>query len=263
MKTILILLAFSLSSCSYTPTQNGPSYQTVLAKQTPDPLMQEIQSKIYNAFVGAMATQDEKNLKDIEQQLSSLYQEQPRNIIRYWQAYQQFYKSIFLLQSSQQKEAEKAIDKAIKWLKDMDQKNSEDYALLSMLHGFSIQFKSGIRAAFIGNSAAKDAAQAVELDSTNLRAWFVTASNDYYTPKKYGGGKKTEHSLLKALACADQAIENPYLPSWGREESYEMLIRFFIREERWEDAKRYFAEAKEHFPESYTINQLASKLIGK
>ena len=144
----------------------------------------------------------------------------------------------------------------------MKNKNSEDYALLAMLQGFSIQFK-GMKAMFISRDIKKNLKKAIAIDSTNLRAYYVFASNDYHTPEKYGGGKKAEEYLLKAISLPAQKIKNDYLPSWGKEEAYEMLIKLYIKKEKWELAKKYYKEGIKKFPESYTISQLATQLIGK
>lgn len=104
---------------------------------------------------------------------------------------------------------------------------------------------------------------AVELDPENIRANFVYASNDFYTPEMYGGGKEAESYLLKALELPSQKVENTYLPSWGREEAYEMLIKVYIKAEKWNEAKEHYAAGIEEFPRSYVINQLAAKLINK
>jgi uncharacterized protein HemY len=96
-----------------------------------------------------------------------------------------------------------------------------------------------------------------------LRAYYVYANNDFRTPEKYGGGKEAETYLLKAVSLPAQMMRNEYLPSWGKEESYEVLIKLYIRQEKWDLAKKYFQEGIKEFPDSYTINQLASKLVGK
>lgn len=144
----------------------------------------------------------------------------------------------------------------------MKSKNSEDYALLAMLQGFGIQFK-GMKAMFISSNIKKNVKQAIALDSTNPRAYYVYSSNDFYTPEKYGGGKEAEKYLLKVISLPSQKIKNEYLPSWGKEESFEMLVKLYIKKEKWDLAKKYFQMGIQEFPESYTINQLAPKLVGK
>jgi len=174
----------------------------------------------------------------------------------------QFYSSIYHLEKGAKETAEKEIDKGIDWMDDMKKKNSEDYALLALLQGFGIQFK-GIQAMFISGAIKKNAKQAMAIDATNIRGYYVFANNDFYTPEKYGGGKEAEEYLLKAIALPAQNIKNEYLPSWGKEESYEILIRLYIQNENWDLAKKYFQEGIGEFPESYAINQLAAKLVRK
>ena len=87
------------------------------------------------------------------------------------------------------------------------------------------------------------------------------ASNNFYTPKKYGGGKLVEKYLLKAISLPTQKTPNQYLPSWGKEESYEMLIKYYIQNKKWDLAKQYYEKGIKECPKSYIINQLATQLV--
>jgi pentatricopeptide repeat protein len=262
----LLLISLLFASCKGNSTEiaqkEAKSYITQIKQVKSDTLLVGIQSKIYDAFVRSLMSQDNKPLIQIGKELENLYQTKKHNLVQYWRAYLQFYSSIYYLKKGDKKTAEKEIDKGIDWLKEMKHKNSEDYALLAMLQGFGIQFK-GIKAMFISGDIKKNAKTAIALDSTNLRAYYVYASNDFHTPEKYGGGKETEKHLLKAISLPSQKIKNEYLPSWGKEESYEMLIKYYIRKKKWDLAKKYFQKGMKEFPESYVINQLASKLVGK
>ena len=227
-----------------------------------DSLLLDIQSKIYNAFIKARMSQKNDALIGLSNQLENLYKAKNQNLILYWRSYLQFYLSIDYLIKADNKSAENEINKGIELMESVEKKNSEDYALLAMLQSFSIQFNSS-RAMFISVDVKKNVDSAISLDSTNLRAWYVSASNDFHTPELYGGGKKAEKYLQKAISLPAQEIINSYLPSWGKEESYEMLIKLYIQKENWDMAKKYFQEGATAFPESYVINQLASKLVGK
>ncbi|MFV0266755.1 MAG: hypothetical protein ACK5HT_06435 [Draconibacterium sp.] len=236
--------------------------QVVNTQLVPDTLLDGIQSKIYNAFVQSLMSRDSQPIRTLNTGLENLYETNPNNLIQYWRSYLQFYSSIYYLKNGDEKSAEKETDKGIGLLEEMDNKSSEDFALLSMLQGFGIQFK-GIKAMFVSAEIKKNAKQAIAMDSTNLRAYYVYANNDFHTPEKYGGGKEAEAYLVKAVSLPAQTIKNEYLPSWGKEESYEMLIKLYIRQERWDLVKKYFQEGIKEFPNSYTINQLAPKLVGK
>lgn len=262
----LLIISMLFISCNGNPSQIDKSmiescqiqFKTALS----DSLLVDIQGKIYNAFVHGLISQKNDELNHLSKELEQLHKEKSQNLIVYWRSYLYFYSSIYYLKIGDKETAEKEIDKGIEWLKDIKRKNSEDYALLAMLQGFGIQFKE-MRAMFIGPEANKNAKKAIAIDSTNLRAYYVYANNDLYTPEKYGGGKEAEKYLLKAISLPVQKIKNEYLPSWGKEESYEMLIKLYIKKEKWDLAKKYFQEGIKEYPESYTINQLASKLVGK
>lgn len=260
----LLLIALFFVSCQGNAVQKEnaetKSYQTQIELINSDTLLVGIQDKIRNAFVQSLMSNDNEKLETLSKELEKLYTTKEQNIVLYWQSYLQFYSSIYHLENGNKKTAEQEIDKGIEWLKEMGNKNSEDYALLAMLQGFGIQFK-GMKAMFISQDIKDNAKKAIAIDSTNLRAYYVYASNDFHTPKKYGGGTEAEEYLLKAISLPEQKVENKYLPSWGKEEAYELLIKLYIRSEKWDLARKYFKEGIEKYPDSYTINQLASKLI--
>jgi hypothetical protein len=131
-----------------------------------------------------------------------------------------------------------------------------------MLQGFSIQFKWA-EAERIAVDIKENIKQAIALDSTNLRAHYIFASNKFYSPNAKDSSKEVELHLLKAISLPAQSVKNSTLPSWGKEESFEMLIKFYIKNEDWGLAKKYYEEGINEFPESYTINQLTAQLAGK
>ncbi len=270
MKHLLFISSFVVFSLAVSCNGNtnkianakALSYQTQVKQMQSDSLLWGIQAKIYHAFVQALITKDNKSLSALSLELDELNKTKKQNLLLYWRSYLQFYSSLYCLKTGDKKNAEKEIDKGVDWLEEMNNKNSEDYALLAMLQGFAIQFK-GMKAMFIASDIKKSAKQAIAMDSTNLRAYYVYASNDFHTPEKYGGGKEAEKYLLKALSLPAQQIQNEYLPSWGKEEAYEMLIKLYIKKEKWELAKKYFKQGNKEYPQSYTINQLASKLVEK
>lgn len=262
----LLFISLLFISCKGNTTEtaklNVANYQVQVKQVQQDTLLKGIQSKIYNAFVQSLMSKDNKPLITISSELDELNKNKKQNLIKYWRSYLQFYSSIYYLKSGDKKTAEKEIDKGINWLEEMKNKNSEDYALLAMLQGFGIQFK-GMKAMFISGDIKKNVKISITLDSTNLRAYYVYANNDFHTPEKYGGGKEAEQYLLKVISLPSQKMKNEYLPSWGKEEAYEMLIKLYIKKEKWDLAKKYYQKGIKEFPNSYVVNQLASKLVGK
>lgn len=259
----LLMISLLFVSCTGNTTEVAKAEAiNYSAPIKPDTLLAGIQNKIYDVFVQSLLSKDNNSLSKLSNELAELNKVKKQKLILYWQSYLQFYSSIYYLNSGDKKTAEQEIDKGIDWLKEMKNKNSEDYALLAMLQGFGIQFK-GMRAMFISGDIKKNLEKAMAIDTTNLRAYYVYGSNDFYTPEKYGGGKETEKYLLKAISLPVQKIKNDYLPSWGKEEAYELLIKFYIKNKKWDFAKRYYQKGIKKFPKSYTINQLASQLVGK
>lgn len=250
---ILISLTL-LMLCSHSQAQT--------TEKAKNPL-ENIQDKILTAFIKDQELGKTENLKGLDSELATLYENKKQNIILYWRAYNQYYTAIYHISKGEKDNSEKAADKAVKWLDNMKNKTSEDYALLSLSQGFSIQFKNLVRIIFLSRQIEKNGKLAIEKDSENLRAYYTLGSSDFYKPEKFGGGKNTEKYLLKAISLPAQKVKNPYLPSWGKEESYEMLIRWYIRKEQWDKARKHHADAIVKYPKSYTLNQLTIQLKNK
>ncbi|MEO0899962.1 MAG: hypothetical protein AAFY71_26345 [Bacteroidota bacterium] len=242
----------------------GPSYDAIWeAQPAKDSSLVNIQDRIYQSFVQSFIQQQEQPISEIITELAVLDKEKNQKLIRYWMSYAEYYHSIFHLQNDNKEAAKKACMSSLGRLEKLKGKNSEDYALLAMVQSFAIQFVSPMKAPFISSKVKKYAEKAISIDDQNPRAYYVLGSNDYYTPEQYGGGKKVVEYLSKAIDLPEQAVSNPYLPSWGKQEAYEMIVKFFIKKEQWEEAKQYFQQGVEAYPENYQLNKLASKLVGK
>lgn len=262
----VLLISLLLASCNNLDKTQIKSYQSQSILIKNELKLNGIQDKIYDAFVQDLMSRDSdsaNNLNKLSTELNELYIKRKNNIILYWSSYLDFYLSIYYLRNNDKVKAKDIINRGIKIMHKMKKKNSEDYSLIAMLQGFSIQFENMKGVISISKDIKSNLKKALYLDENNLRAYFVYASNDFRIPKKYGGGKKTEEYLLKAISLPVQKIKNDYLPSWGKEESYEMLIKFYIKNKNWDSAKKYFNKAITLYPESYTINKLASKILSE
>lgn len=267
--TLLISMIILINSCN----GNNKFSKADLAKnielqerslkgiQQNDTLLNHIEQKINTAFVKARLSQSDSELINLEQVLLKLNEKKANSIIIYWYSYASYYHSIHCLIQKDKKMAEKVLDNGIAQLEEIDSKSSEQYALLALMESFSIQFAAGLRVPFISSSVKKNAEKALELDSLNLRAFYVLGSNDFYTPEQYGGGKKAEGFLRKATTLNDQTIKNEFLPSWGKNQAFEMLIKLYLKHNRLDEAKKCFQQAIALFPNDYMINKLASELI--
>ncbi|WP_282125784.1 hypothetical protein [Marinifilum flexuosum] len=220
-----------------------------------------IQAKIDKAFYQSLKNNDASELKGISEQLDKLNANKGNKLVKYWKSYCDYNLSICYSQLKEEKKAEKAIFEAIDKLKKMEGKNTEDYALLACEQSYSCQFRPGIVIPFVAEKLKSNCQLAIEADSLNLRAYYVLGSHDFYTPEMYGGGKEVEQMLLKAISLSSQKIKNPYLPSWGKQNAYELLIRWYVRKEKWALAQKYYEEGVRLFPESYLIKKLKEKLV--
>lgn len=256
---LTLLLLFHLASLVQA---KGGTAHTPALKVASDSLLNGVQQKIDTAFIQSIQTKTPSPLQTLQKALEQRYAQRSLNIIQYWRGYLQFYLAIYHLKSGAKDLAEKETDRGIALLKAMERKNSEDYALLALMEGFSIPFK-GMKVMVISQKMQEHGQQALSMDSTNLRAHYVLGNNDFYTPKAFGGGKKVEKYLKKATSLPAQSVPNPFFPSWGKEESYELLIRHYIREEKWAAAKKYHRLGMEELPNSYLLTALSKKLEGK
>lgn len=226
-----------------------------------DTILINIQGKVMDAFVNGKISKSDKVLTDLEQDLLNLNRKNNNSIIIYWYSYTCYYHSILLMSEKENKSSEKILEEGILQLRNAGNLNSEHLALLALMESLSIQYASGIEIPFISKRVKQYAEKALQLDSLNLRAYYVLGSNDFYSPEQYGGGKKVAGYLINAIKLNDQSVTNPYLPSWGKNSAYEMLITFYIKHKQFAEAKKYYQEAIALFPDDYMINRLAKDLI--
>lgn len=225
-----------------------------------DPLL-EAEQQVLSAFVQAKMKQSPDEIQALGKQYLNIYKTKKNKLAAYWYAYTCYYECIYHMGMEDNAAAKKTLKSGIATLSSLSDKNSEDYALLASMQSISIPLYASFQAIFISGRVKNNGEKALAMDPSNLRALLVLGSSDYYTPTQYGGGKKVEDYLLKAIKLPAQKIENPYLPAWGKNTAYEILIRYYLREDRKADAKAMFKAAKKTFPDDYQINSLAEKLI--
>ncbi len=267
MKTkIISLVLISLFTSKLMANSNFNcriSYCVVNSNQQVDTLLNHIEQKVGFAFAKGSISKTDSDIQSLKESLLLLNKKKESNIVVYWYAYTCYYNSLLAMILKDLDKSEKVLDEGIDMLDEVENKTSEHYALFALMKSLSIRFAAGFRAPFISASVKSNAEKAVELDSLNLRAYYVLGSNDFYTPEQFGGGKVAESYFKKAIKLKDQSVKNQYLPSWGKNSAYELLIRFYIKRERFAEAKKYFQEAIKIYPNDYLINQLASKLVNK
>ena len=139
-------------------------------------------------------------------------------------------------------------------------KNAEEYALLAYIQGVSIKFVKGMDAAVIARKSVNNAQQATQIDPKNTRTWYVLGMLDYYTPKQFGGQQKCEALLEKALAQPISKTNNPYEPTWGRKEAYNLLLEYLVTTGNKEKAKTIYQKAKTEFPNAPELRKYENQL---
>jgi tetratricopeptide (TPR) repeat protein len=261
MKNSLLLFVFSIPffACN-ADTQLGTPYAAyeLTAK---DMVLNRIESKINEAFVVSLMSKNTGALDDLDGQLAALQKSKSSNLVQYWRAYAKYWLAIYHIQNKQEDASEKAINTAVDILQEIEGKNAEDYALLAYAQGFAIQFKSGMGAGILSAKAKGNAEKAIKADPNNLRGHFVLGSLDFYTPEQYGGGKKVVEYLEKAISLKPQHSPNAYLPSWGKDEAYAMLVEWLLDKGQKEQAKTHYLAAIKLYPNNYQLTQLAKRFI--
>ncbi len=224
-----------------------------------DTILNNIQSKITSASYDAFAKRNTSKLDELEKLLLQNNKEN-NSLFNYWIAYINYYKTIVYMQTEDKANGLETNKKSIQLLEQNKNKNSDDYALLVLSKGLSFTFVSGMKAALISKDISNYLESGFKLDNSNLRLYYAQGNLDFYTPKEYGGGKKVEESLLKAISLQDKNIGKSNLPTWGKEESYDLLIRFYLTNNQKDEAIKQYKEIKDKYPNSYIINMYKTKL---
>lgn len=260
MKRIIVLfVVFSVIVTIATSIHASGINWSSFAGTSDNNTLYDIQDKIETAMNNCFARNSISPLDSISQKLNAL--KSKNNVILYWESYTNYYKSIFYAKLGDKEKSKKAIKEAYITLEKMGNKGSEDYALLALIQSFYIQFTSGMAAGVLSSKITENAEKALELDSTNLRGWYVLGSNDFYTPASFGGGKKVEYYLRKAISITPKNIKNPYLPTWGREYAFELLIRYYIQNKKINEAQKYIQIAEKEYPNSYFIGEYKKLIV--
>ncbi|MEM9888461.1 MAG: hypothetical protein AAF849_21380 [Bacteroidota bacterium] len=262
MKSVFIFLfafcTLSLSACKH--AVDAKDYEATFVSLSASDDLAEMEETIQNAFNQSFMQQ---SIEPLEVVLKHLDNMENNEWVAYWKAFALYRKGIFYTVSSEVEKSEANIEAALVTLDGAPKKTSEHYALQGMIRSFSTQFASGMKAGIISQKASSDFKKALKLDENNMRAHYGIGSQDFYTPEKYGGGKKAEEYLLKAISLEDQYHKNPVMPTWGKDEAYEILLRHYIKQEEFDKAKKLFQEAMKAFPGHYQLTQVGAQLVGK
>jgi hypothetical protein len=216
-----------------------------------------IQSKIENAANESFFGYDGAPLKELRQEITEVKGPEYGRLVAYWTAYTDFQTSIFKLKTNDAAGSEAAARRGVAALEAIEGKNAEELALQSFIESFTIQFTEGVESARSANAATANIEEAFALNPENLRVQYVMGSMDYYTPSEYGGGTKAVGYLNKAIELPEQAVNNSFLPSWGKAGAYELLVRHYSDAADQATAKRYLEEGLAQYPNDYLLTAMA------
>ncbi len=221
-------------------------------------VLDSIQERLDKAMSLSFATQSDK-IEPIINELTADQSEDMDEWIPYWTAYGYYHSAIFYMNMEQNDKAEELTEAAISTLEEIAKPNAEHHVLLGSSYSLAITF-STIQAVILSSKAEKQYQKALGLAPNNLRAHLAIGRSDYYKPVMWGGGKKVESMLTKALSLPVKDIDSPYAPTWGKDQVYIYLVRYYQREARTEDAKLYVQRGLKAFPSDYELNMLREEL---
>lgn len=222
------------------------------------PALENIEKRLDKAFA-AEFTKSKASLSKILSKLEEADKKQPHRSLTYWRAYAHYYASVVALKKKAQENGIKHHAKAVKLLSSLKNKSSDECVLLAMNISLGISFNQSTAIA-ASSKAAKYYEKALKKDKKNIRAYYGRANSDFYTPKQYGGGTLVESMALKGLSLQDTYSSSPYAPTWGRQEIYGLLVRYYIREDAKQKAILYCKQGLKKYPKSYELQSALNKL---
>ena len=152
---------------------------------------------------------------------------------------------------------EREIKEGVNLLENIQDKNSEDFALLALMGGYSIKYTNVFKISKLIEKYKEYANKALMLDKDNIRAYLALGVFDFNTPLAYGGGKVLEINLNIAISLKDESSSYvPYSPKWGKNMSYIYLIRYYMKCENKDMINKYFDEALNLYPNDRILIEL-------
>lgn len=177
------------------------------------------------------------------------------NVWDYWKSYLQMCKSVFYTSIKKDDKAKSNLDYGIRLIEKVQNKTTEDYALLGYMQSQFIRYTKGMESGILSAKSKRNASRSVELDAKNIRGWVVMGIIDFYTPKVYGGKEKCEYYLLKAVSLPAQLVENKYRPSWGKIEAYSLLLAYYKEKGEKAKVRQYYKMAIKEFPKEAALKK--------
>ncbi|WP_424001513.1 hypothetical protein [Maribacter sp. IgM3_T14_3] len=177
----------------------------------------------------------------------------------YWIAYLHYKTGISYLSDDKEKTKEH-FTKGINILEKIEKPNTETLSLEGTLNSTMISIQSD-KAWALSQKAGELFEKAIKLSEKNPRAYLGLGKSDFYKPAQYGGGKKVEAYLKKAISYYEEQEKSEKKgPSWGKDEAFYFLSAFYSKNNRDRDAKFYNSLGLKEFPKNMVLLAQKEKL---
>ena len=245
--SVLIFLAASIYNVKADPSESGNGgFSTVL-------------QKAITRFNSAYDTWDKDSFAVVNDQFSRIVSGWPEsNLPHYWQGVVQFHLvsyTLFGLSEHRDKKAakihvEKALD-ALDAALEIKPGDAESLALLGTLTGIKI-FLSPLQAPVLGPRVMSSIKEALAIDSTSPRVYYLAGVSYYNTPALMGGGvDKGLPYLLKAENLyRREAVQpvRPESPRWGRSTCLGFIAKAYVKKKEYDRARQWYRRALDSNP---------------
>ena len=198
-------------------------------------VLDRVQEKIDSCFIASFNAPNAYD--DLERNIMAGYKSEKSSNIKsyylYWLSYLTYYKSVSAFKESDMENSQKYVEQAMNYLEEIGNKDPEYYSLLAYEQVFYFQF-------------------------VKRQDMFIFMDKLSKSPKEYGGKKKTEELLLKAINLNNSP--RPFAPTWGVADSYSLLIQYYLENGDKAKANAMFLQAIKLFPTSQDILRLKKQL---
>lgn len=216
-------------------------------------LQGRIEKTIAEGELGAAAT-----LTAIDDELAAFQSTQGAQDYhgKYWKSYLLYQRAVNLMPTEKFESAKAPLTEAIDILKDTTPRDVEVVALLSLAAGLRLAYVPRHRIIVANNAVNGYLAEALDLDAENTRARFANAVADYNVPEEYGGKRRVEDLLQDVLAKQEWSPPSGLAPRWGRREAATLLVRLYLEENRFAEARDVLVDALAKWPNDPRLRRL-------
>ncbi|TXF87118.1 hypothetical protein FUA23_18675 [Neolewinella aurantiaca] len=222
----------------------------------PDEVLKNVEQRINTAMSYAFMKRSISFLTDLRAEIAAVEAPDQRRLAAYWTAYTDFQITIYQLKSRKAEEAVATLNNAVAAVEAMDSKNAEELTLLAYLQDFAVQFVAPEEREALSKAASKNVMDALKLDGSNLRANYVYGRQMFYD----GATDEVETILKKAISLPANPGNDDTQPGWGKADTYELLVQYYLKQGRNADAKTTLDAGLKAYPDNYQLSVLVPEV---